>query len=132
MRGRGSKQFRQVEGRPTRKNAEVKTLIKPESRRKGSLHAGYATKTSLTGRTSRFAIAPGFFVNERSRKILLTPEGDLSPRGQSVIEHTPMKRFGEADELLGGVLWLTNDEQARFVTGITVPVDGGFLASPGV
>ena len=110
----------------------MKTLIKPESRRKGSLHAGYATKTSLTGRTSRFAIAPGFFVNERSRKILLTPEGDLSPRGQSVIEHTPMKRFGEADELLGGVLWLTNDEQARFVTGITVPVDGGFLASPGV
>lgn len=77
-------------------------------------------------------VAPGFFVNERSRKILMTPDGGLSPRGKNVMRHTPLKRFGEADELVGGVLWLLNDEQARFVTGITVPIDGGFLASPGI
>lgn len=77
-------------------------------------------------------VAPGFFVNERSRKILLTPDGGLSPRGQNVMHHTPLKRFGEADELVGGALWLLNDEHAGFVTGITVPIDGGFLACPGV
>ncbi len=77
-------------------------------------------------------VAPGFFVNERSRKILMTADGSLSARGQNVMHHTPFKRFGEADELLGTVLWLLNDEQAGFVTGVTVPVDGGFLACPGV
>lgn len=78
------------------------------------------------------AVAPGFFVNERSRKILMTPDGGLSQRGQNVMAHTPLKRFGEAQELVGAVLWLLNDEQAGFVTGITVPVDGGFLAASGV
>ena len=78
------------------------------------------------------AIAPGFFVNERSKKILCTPDGGLTPRGEQVMAHTPAKRFGEADELLGCVEWLLNDEKAGFVTGITVPVDGGFLASAGV
>ncbi len=77
-------------------------------------------------------VAPGFFVNDRSRKILLNTDGSLSARGANVMHHTPFKRFGEADELLGAVLWLLNDEQAGFVTGVTVPVDGGFLASPGV
>ena len=78
------------------------------------------------------AIAPGFFVNERSKKILCTPDGGLTPRGEQVMAHTPAGRFGEADELLGCVEWLLNDEKAGFVTGITVPVDGGFLASAGV
>lgn len=78
------------------------------------------------------AVAPGFFVNDRSRKYLMTPEGTLSQRGQNVMAHTPMKRFGEATELIGCVEWLLNDDAAGFVTGITVPVDGGFLASPGV
>lgn len=77
-------------------------------------------------------VAPGFFVNERSRKILMNTDGSLSARGANVMHHTPFKRFGEADELLGAVLWLLNDEQAGFVTGTTVPVDGGFLACPGV
>lgn len=77
-------------------------------------------------------VAPGFFVNERSRKVLMNPDGSLSARGQNVMHHTPFRRFGEADELLGSVFWLLNDEQAAFVTGITVPVDGGFLSSPGV
>lgn len=77
-------------------------------------------------------VAPGFFVNERSRKILMTPDGGLSPRGQNVMAHTPLKRFGEASDLLGAVCWLLDDVRAGFVTGLTVPVDGGFLASTGV
>lgn len=78
------------------------------------------------------AVAPGFFVNDRSKKILYTPEGGLSKRGENVVNHTPMGRFGEAKELLGSVLWLLDDEKSSFVTGITVPVDGGFLAHSGI
>lgn len=78
------------------------------------------------------AVAPGFFVNERSRKILMTPDGALSVRGKNVMGHTPLRRFGEARELLGAVRWLLDDAQAGFVTGVTLPVDGGFLASAGV
>ena len=78
------------------------------------------------------AVAPGFFVNERSKQYLMTPDGGFSARGQQVIAHTPAGRFGEASELLGCVEWLLDDEKAGFVTGITVPVDGGFLASAGV
>lgn len=78
------------------------------------------------------AVAPGFFANERSRKILMDDRGGLTARGQNVMAHTPMKRFGEARDLLGAVCWLLDDESAGFVTGITVPVDGGFLASSGV
>ena len=78
------------------------------------------------------AVAPGFFVNERSKQYLMTPDGGFSARGQQVIAHTPAGRFGEANELLGCVNWLLDDEKAGFVTGITVPVDGGFLASAGV
>ena len=78
------------------------------------------------------AIAPGFFVNDRSRKILCTPEGGLTARGEQVMSHTPARRFGEAKELLGCTEWLLDDAKSGFVTGITVPVDGGFLASAGV
>lgn len=78
------------------------------------------------------AVAPGFFANDRSRAILMTGDGGLTARGQTVMAHTPMKRFGEAPDLLGAVLWLLNHEQSSFVTGITVPVDGGFSASSGV
>ncbi len=77
-------------------------------------------------------VAPGFFVNDRSRKILMTEAGGLTPRGQTVMHHTPLNRFGEAPDLLGCVRWLLNSDQAAFVTGITVPVDGGFTASSGV
>lgn len=78
------------------------------------------------------AVAPGFFVNDRSRKILFDEAGTLTGRGQNVMAHTPLARFGEPDDLLGCVRWLLNHEDAAFVTGITVPVDGGFLASSGV
>ncbi|WPJ94849.1 SDR family NAD(P)-dependent oxidoreductase [Coraliomargarita algicola] len=77
-------------------------------------------------------IVPGFFVNDRSRKILMNPDGSLSKRGQDVLNHSGFKRFGEAEELLGSVNWLLNDEQAAFVTGQMITVDGGFLANPGV
>lgn len=78
------------------------------------------------------AIAPGFFVNERSINYLGSPEIGLTPRGQSVINHTPMERFGQAKDLLGCVNWLLDDRASSFVTGITVPVDGGFLSRSGV
>ncbi len=77
------------------------------------------------------AIAPGFMVNERSKNYLGTVEDGLTARGQSVISHTPMGRFGQAEDLLGCVKWLLG-EGANFVTGITVPVDGGFLTLGGV
>lgn len=78
------------------------------------------------------AIAPGFMVNERSRGYLGTVEDGLTKRGSQVIGHTPMGRFGEADDLLGCVSWLLDEDASSFVTGITVPVDGGFLTLSGV
>lgn len=78
------------------------------------------------------AIAPGFFLNDRSRKLLLTPDGGYSERGANIMRQTPMKRFGEAEELLGCMNWLIDDEKAAFVTGITIPVDGGFLSDSGL
>jgi NAD(P)-dependent dehydrogenase (short-subunit alcohol dehydrogenase family) len=78
------------------------------------------------------AIAPGFFLNDRSKKLLINPDGGFSERGTSIIRQTPMKKFGEAPELLGCLNWLIDDEAAGFVTGITVPVDGGFLADTGI
>jgi len=78
------------------------------------------------------AIAPGFFLTQQNR-FLLTDEktGDLTPRGQSIISHTPMSRFGQPEDLVGAVLWLLSPASA-FVTGIVVPVDGGFSAFSGV
>lgn len=78
------------------------------------------------------AIAPGFMVNERSKNYLGTVEDGLTMRGEQVIGHTPMGRFGVASDLVGCVKWLLDDEAAGFVTGITVPVDGGFLTLGGV
>ena len=78
------------------------------------------------------AIAPGFMVNERSKNYLGTVEEGLTKRGEQVIAHTPMGRFGEASDLIGCVNWLLSDEASGFVTGITVPVDGGFLTLGGV
>ena len=78
------------------------------------------------------AIAPGFMVNERSKAYLGTVDEGLTKRGEQVIGHTPMGRFGVASDLIGCVKWLLNGEAAGFVTGITVPVDGGFLTLGGV
>ena len=78
------------------------------------------------------AIAPGFFLTTQN-KFLLTDEktGKLTPRGQAIITHTPMARFGTPDDLFGAVLWLLSPASA-FVTGIIVPIDGGFSAFSGV
>ncbi len=73
------------------------------------------------------AIAPGFFIGEQNRRLLTNEDGSLTERGQSVIDHTPYGRFGEPEELMGAVLYLASDGAAGFVTGITVPVDGGYL-----
>ncbi|MBQ7299157.1 MAG: SDR family oxidoreductase [Clostridia bacterium] len=78
------------------------------------------------------AVAPGFMVNERSKAYLGTVEDGLTARGEAVIGHTPMGRFGEAKDLLGCVRWLLDENASAFVTGITVPVDGGFLTLGGV
>jgi NAD(P)-dependent dehydrogenase (short-subunit alcohol dehydrogenase family) len=78
------------------------------------------------------AIAPGFFLGEQNRNLLVDPNtGELTPRGQSIITHTPMGRFGKPEDLLGTILWLLSPASA-FVTGIVVPVDGGFSAFSGV
>jgi NAD(P)-dependent dehydrogenase (short-subunit alcohol dehydrogenase family) len=78
------------------------------------------------------AIAPGFFLGEQNRFLLTDREtGELTPRGRTIIEHTPMGRFGVPEDLLGTVLWLLSPASA-FVTGIVVPVDGGFSAFSGV
>lgn len=78
------------------------------------------------------AIAPGFFITAQNR-FLLTDEksGELTERGKAVIYHTPMGRFGEPEDLLGTVMWLLSPASA-FVTGIVVPIDGGFSAYGGV
>ncbi len=77
------------------------------------------------------AIAPGFFLTEQNRTLLTTAEGQLTERGQSIITHTPLGRFGDPDDLKGTLLWLCS-ESSRFVTGIVVNVDGGFNAYTGV
>ena len=78
------------------------------------------------------AVAPGFFLTKQN-KFLLTDEetGDLTPRGKKIIESTPMEKFGEPEDLQGTVLYLLSD-LSKFVTGIVVPVDGGFNAYSGV
>jgi NAD(P)-dependent dehydrogenase (short-subunit alcohol dehydrogenase family) len=78
------------------------------------------------------AVAPGFFLTDQNRYLLTEKAtGQLTARGQSIIGHTPMGRFGQPEDLLGTVLWLLSPASA-FVTGIVVPVDGGFQAFSGV
>jgi len=78
------------------------------------------------------AIAPGFFVTEQNRFLLTDKDtGELTPRGRTIIYHTPQGRFGLPEDLLGTVVWLVSPASA-FVTGIVVPVDGGFSAFSGV
>lgn len=77
------------------------------------------------------AIAPGFFVGEQNRQLLLNEDNTLTKRGQQIIDHTPMARFGEPEELVGTLIWLCS-EASDFVTGVVIPVDGGFSAFSGV
>ncbi len=78
------------------------------------------------------AVAPGFIVNPRSKLILGTVEEGLTKRGQDVIDHTPMGDFGRAQDMCGTIRYLLNENMSGFVTGVTIPVDGGFLTLSGV
>jgi len=90
------------------------------------LNKNYSTEIRVN------AIAPGFFLTDQNR-FLLTEEktGDLTPRGKTIIDHTPMGRFGDPEDLLGTVLWLLSPA-SKFVNGTVIPIDGGFAAFSGV
>ena len=78
------------------------------------------------------AIAPGFFVTKQNEKLLYNEDGTPTARTGKILAATPMNRFGEAEELLGSLLFLVNNEAAGFITGIVIPIDGGFSAYSGV
>jgi NAD(P)-dependent dehydrogenase (short-subunit alcohol dehydrogenase family) len=77
------------------------------------------------------AIAPGFFISAQNRDVLVNPDGSRTARAEAILSHTPMGRFGEPKDLVGTVQWLCSDA-AAFVTGVVIPVDGGFSAFGGV
>jgi NAD(P)-dependent dehydrogenase (short-subunit alcohol dehydrogenase family) len=78
------------------------------------------------------AIAPGFFLTEQNRALLTNPDGTNTERTNKILAGTPMRRLGKPEDLLGTLLWLADKEASGFVTGISVPVDGGFMAYSGV
>jgi len=77
------------------------------------------------------AIAPGFFIGEQNRRLLINEDKSMTPRGQTIIHNTPAGRFGEPDELVSTLIWLCGPG-AKFITGVVVPVDGGFSSFSGV
>ena len=87
--------------------------------------------TKFGGKIRVNAIAPGFFIGEQNRRLLLNDDGSLTDRGQTILRNTPLGRFGEAEELATTLIYLCADASS-FVTGIVVPVDGGFSAWSGV
>ena len=78
------------------------------------------------------AIAPGFFLTNQNRALLTNPDGSLTARGNTIIAHTPMGKFGVPEDLTGTLLWLVDNEASGFVNGTVIPVDGGFAAFSGV
>ena len=78
------------------------------------------------------AIAPGFFLTDQNRALLTNTDGSLTPRGNTILSHTPMGKFGAPEDLTGALLFLLDEEAAGFVNGIVIPVDGGFSAFSGV
>ena len=78
------------------------------------------------------AIAPGFFVTKQNKDLLFDAQGNPTPRTEKILRATPMGRFGEAEELIGTLLWLADSKASGFATGVTIPVDGGFSAYSGV
>jgi len=77
------------------------------------------------------ALAPGFFLTSQNRFLLTNEDGSLTPRGETIIAHTPIDKFGDPEDLIGACVWLASDA-SKFVTGIIVPIDGGFSAFSGV
>lgn len=78
------------------------------------------------------ALAPGFFLTKQNENLLINEDGSLSERSEKIISQTPMKRFGVPEDLLGTIRYLADNELSGFVTGVTIPVDGGFMAYSGV
>lgn len=78
------------------------------------------------------AIAPGFFATKQNHELLFNKDGSLTERSKKIVNGTPMRRFGEPKELIGTLKWLIDDSLSGFVTGVTIPVDGGFSAYSGV
>lgn len=78
------------------------------------------------------ALAPGFFLTKQNLRLLTNEDGSLTQRAEKVIAHTPMKRFGNSRDLLGTLIWLIDENMSGFVTGTTIPIDGGFMAYSGV
>lgn len=78
------------------------------------------------------AIAPGFFSTQQNAKLLWNDDGTPTARTDKILRNTPMGRFGESEELIGGLLFLLDDNASSFVTGVVLPVDGGFSAYSGV
>jgi NAD(P)-dependent dehydrogenase (short-subunit alcohol dehydrogenase family) len=87
-----------------------------------------ATAKEFAGQGIRVnALAPGFFIGKQNRALLIDQKGELTERGKKVIGHTPFGRFGDTSELAGALLFLVSNSAAGFVTGVTLPVDGGYL-----
>ncbi|CDZ25077.1 putative oxidoreductase UxuB [[Clostridium] cellulosi] len=78
------------------------------------------------------AIAPGFFETAQNAKLLRNPDGSLTERSHKILNHTPMKRFGKPEDLIGTLMYLCDEQESGFVTGVVIPVDGGFSAYSGV
>ena len=78
------------------------------------------------------AIAPGFFSTNQNKTLLYNPDGSLSARSEKIISHTPLRRFGTTDDLTGSLLFLADETYSAFVTGVIIPIDGGFSAYAGV
>lgn len=78
------------------------------------------------------AIAPGFLVTKQNEKLLLNEDGSYTPRSEKILRNTPMGRFGEPEELVGALLYLVDEKASSFVTGVVLPIDGGFSAYSGV
>ncbi|MDA3845279.1 MAG: SDR family oxidoreductase [Vallitaleaceae bacterium] len=87
----------------------------------------------FAGRNIRVnAIAPGFFLTEQNRTLLTHSDGSLTPRSTKILSQTPMNRFGTPEDLLGTLVWLLDTQLSGFITGVVIPVDGGFMAYSGV
>ena len=78
------------------------------------------------------AIAPGFFLTDQNRALLTNPDGSLTARGNTILTHTPMGKFGKPEDLVGAMLFLLDDEAAGFINGVVLPIDGGFSSFSGV
>ena len=78
------------------------------------------------------AIAPGFFLTDQNRALLTNPDGSLTARGNTILTHTPMGKFGNPEDLVGAMLFLLDDDAAGFINGVVLPIDGGFSSFSGV